>query len=172
MYDALNKGARIAEGELVGQVNTDDWYENDAVEKMAELYEKENYDVAWGSLNIHNASGVAIKRAKIGKMWTTNGWCHPAMFSKREILLRFPYACENMYDDFDYVTKVHQNKCKIKTYEGIVSNFSFGGMSTQKSIKSTLKRIEYRWQVYKKNGMSIFYLPYCIFIELVKFVMS
>ena len=34
MYDALNNGARIATGELVGQINADDWYESDAVEKM------------------------------------------------------------------------------------------------------------------------------------------
>ena len=34
MYDALNKGAGMASGEIVGQVNADDWYEPDAVEKM------------------------------------------------------------------------------------------------------------------------------------------
>ena len=34
MYDALNKGARMAHGVLVGQINTDDWYEPDAVETM------------------------------------------------------------------------------------------------------------------------------------------
>ena len=34
MYDGLNKGARMAHGELVGQINADDWYELDAVETM------------------------------------------------------------------------------------------------------------------------------------------
>ena len=38
MYDALNKGTRAAHGELVGQINSDDWYEPDAVETMVNLY--------------------------------------------------------------------------------------------------------------------------------------
>ena len=44
MYDALNKGANFAHGELVGQINSDDWYELDAVETMVSLYEKEHYE--------------------------------------------------------------------------------------------------------------------------------
>ena len=42
----------MAHGELVGQINADDWYEPDAVATMIGLYEKEKYDVAWGSIQI------------------------------------------------------------------------------------------------------------------------
>ena len=49
MYDGLNKGTKMAHGEFVGQINTDDWYEPDAVETMVRLYKKERYDVAWGA---------------------------------------------------------------------------------------------------------------------------
>ena len=103
MYDGLNKGARMAHGELVGQINADDWYEPDAVEVMVDLYNKEKYDAAWGSIRIKKKSGDMIKHAHIGKLWTTSGWCHPGMFSRRETLLRFPYVLETMYDDFDYI---------------------------------------------------------------------
>ena len=135
MYDALNKGAAMATGELVGQINADDWYEPDAVEKMVEFYKKENYDVAWGNLNVIKPSGNMVKRAKIGKLWTTTGWCHPAMFSKREILLEYPYPLETMYDDFDYITNVYKSKKKVMTIDEPISNFTFGGMSTQKSLQ-------------------------------------
>ena len=33
MYDALNKGAQRANGDIVGQINADDWYESDALER-------------------------------------------------------------------------------------------------------------------------------------------
>ena len=56
MYDALNKGAKIAQGKLVGQINADDWYELDAVETMVRLYEREKYDAAWGSIRIRMAT--------------------------------------------------------------------------------------------------------------------
>ena len=108
MYDGLNKGAQLAHGELVGQINADDWYEPDAVETMVRLFEKERYDAAWGSICIKKKTGDMIKHAHIGKLWTTSGWCHPGMFSRREILLEFPYVLESMYDDFDYITAVHQ----------------------------------------------------------------
>lgn len=159
MYDGLNKGARMANGELVGQINADDWYEPDAVETMVGLYEKEKYDAAWGSIRIKKKSGDMIKHAKTGKLWTTTHWCHPGMFSKRETLLEFPYALETMYDDFDYITAVHQSGKKIVTTDHVISNFTFGegGQSTKKSLKEAKRRVDITYSIYKKHGMSKFY---------------
>ena len=172
MYDALNKGARMAHGELVGQINADDWYESDAVEKMVCFYEKEQYDVAWGNLKVNKPSGEMIKKAKIGKLWTTSGWCHPAMFSRREILLEFPYACENMYDDFEYITRVHMANKKICTLDEIISNFNFGGMSTKKSLKQTMKRVKMSYGIYRKHGMSRFYWFHRFATEMGKYILG
>ena len=107
VYDALNKGARMAGGVIVGQINADDWYEPDAVRTMAELYEREHYDLAWGSLNVITGSGNLIKHAKRGLFWSTSHWCHPAAFAKREILLEYPYPLINSHDDFDFATHLY-----------------------------------------------------------------
>lgn len=172
MYDALNKGARLAHGILVGQTNADDWYELDAVEKMEALFEKEEYDVAWGSIRIKKPSGDMIKHARIGKLWTTNGWCHPAMFSKREILLEYPYACESMYDDFDFITAVKQAERKITTIDDVIANFSFGGMSTQKNLKEVKKRVDILYNIYRKYGMNRLYYFHRWFMELAKYILG
>ncbi|MBR5316976.1 MAG: glycosyltransferase [Lachnospiraceae bacterium] len=172
MYDALNKGARLAYGEIVGQINADDWYEIDAVEKMATFYEKEHYNVAWGNLNVHKPSGDMIKRAKIGRLWTTSGWCHPAMFSQKDVLLEFPYACENMYDDFEFVTRVYLAKKKICTLDEVISNFNFGGMSTKKNFKDAMRRVELSYGIYKKHGMSRFYWFHRFAMEMAKYILG
>lgn len=174
MYDGLNKGARMAHGELVGQINADDWYEPDAVETMVKLYSKEHYDAAWGSIRIKKKNGDMIKHAKIGKLWTTSGWCHPGMFSRREILLEFPYALESMYDDFDYITAVHQAGKKIVTIDKIVSNFAFGegGQSTKKSLKEVKRRVGVTYGIYKKYGMSKGYWLYRWVYEMVKYLVG
>lgn len=172
MYDALNKGAKMATGEIVGQINADDWYETDAVEKMVAFYEKENYDVAWGNIKIYKTTGEIIKYAKIGKIWTTTGWCHPAMFSKRTVLLEFPYALDNMYDDFEYITRVYLAKKKICTLNELISDFNFGGMSTKKNLKEALRRIELSYGIYKKHGMSCFYWFHRFFVEMAKYILS
>ena len=174
MYDALNKGARIANGDLVGQINADDWYEPDAVETMVKLYEQEHYDAAWGSIRIKKKTGDMIKHAKTGRLWTTTHWCHPGMFSKRETLLTFPYALESMYDDFDYITAVHKAGKKIVTTDHIISNFSFGegGQSTKKSLKEVRRRVNITYGIYKKYGMSKLYWFHRWIVEGAKYILS
>ncbi len=172
MYDALNKGARLAQGELVGQINADDWYEPDAVETMVSLYEKEHYDAAWGSIRIKKPTGDMIKHARIGKLWTTTGWCHPGMFSRRETLLEFPYPLESMYDDFDYITAVYRAGKKVITLDQVISNFSFGGMSTQKSLKEVKRRVGFTYNIYRKYGMSRLYWFHRWAMELAKYILG
>lgn len=172
MYDALNKGAVLAHGKLVGQINADDFYEPDAVATMVKLYKKTHYDVAWGSIRVYKPTGCMIKHAKIGALWTTSGWCHPGMFSKREILLEFPYACKSMYDDFDFITTVWQAKKKIRTIDKVVSNFSFGGMSTKKEWKEVKKRVDLLTGIYRKHGMSKWYYFQRWGVELAKYLMG
>jgi len=174
MYDALNKGARLAHGELVGQINSDDWYEPDAVQTMVELYIKEHYDAAWGSIYIRKKTGDMIKRAKIGKLWTTTHWCHPAAFSRRETLLEFPYALESMADDFDYITTVRQAGKKIVTTKKVISNFTFGegGQSTKKSWKEARRRVKNTYGIYRKHGMSRFYWLHRWMLELAKYILG
>lgn len=172
MYDALNKGARLASGVLVGQTNADDFYELDAVETMVNLYKDKQYDVAWGSINVIKPSGNTVKHAKIGSIWTTSGWCHPAMFSKREILLETPYICESMYDDFDFITSVYKKGKKIITTDKVISNFSFGGMSTKKDLGEVKKRVDILYKVYRRHGMSRLYYLQRWVVELAKYILG
>ncbi len=58
MYDALNKGAKMAHGELIGQINADDWYEPGAVAAMTKAYLDTHYDLAWGNINVYKPSGL------------------------------------------------------------------------------------------------------------------
>ena len=65
MYDAINKGIRRANGVLIGNINSDDWYEPDAVERIVEKYLETQFDFLYGDLNIVLAGGRRkIKRAK------------------------------------------------------------------------------------------------------------
>lgn len=172
MYDALNKGAKLSSGVIVGQINSDDWYEPKAVSIMMNLFLKQHYDVAWGNIRVIKPTGNIIKRAHIGKLWTTSGWCHPAMFSTRKTLISFPYACESMYDDFDYITAVKLSEKKIITIDRLISNFSFGGMSTKKSIKEVKRRVDVLYKVYRKHGLSRMYYFHRWVIELLKYALG
>ena len=172
MYDALNKGIAAANGVIIGSINADDWYEPDAVKTMADLYQKEKYDAAWGSIRIKKPTGDIIKHAKIGRFWTTTGWCHPAMFATKKVLTEFPYVCRNMYDDFNFITTAHCAGKKIVTIDKVISNFSFGGMSTKKSLKEVWYRASIKYDIYREHGMSRLYWPHCISMELAKYILG
>mgnify|MGYP003430362322 CR=1 FL=1 len=172
MYDALNKGISMASGELIGNINADDWYEPIAVEKMVELYKKENYDLAWADLRIIKPSGNMIKKARVGKLWTTAGFCHPTMFSKREVLLEIPYACKQMDDDFEMVLRANKAGKKIVTLNEVLANYRFGGMSTKKSIKDSFKRVKLKYTTYRNHGYSPIYWFYCVAIEAAKYILG
>lgn len=169
MYDALNKGARLAQGVIVGQINADDYYEPDAVQTMAELYEREKFDLAWGSVRVIKRTGNMIKHARRGLLWTTSHWCHPAAFARKEILLEYPYPLENSHDDFEFATHVYLDGKKILPIDKVISNFTFGGMTTQKSFKDVKKRIDEIYGIYKKYGMSKFYYLHRLVFETVKY---
>ena len=172
MYDALNKGVRAANGVIIGSINTDDYYESTAVETMAAFYQQTQYDVAWGDIIIHTASKDIRKKARVGKLWTSIGFCHPSMFATREILLQYPYACINMYDDFDFATRVHLAGKKICTTNALVSHFNFGGMSTTKSLKRMWQRVQIKYGIYKRHHMSPLYWFYCVAMEFVKYLFA
>ena len=173
MYDALNKGAKLSHGAIVGQINADDFYEPDAVAFMANLFEKENFDLAWGSLRVLTQNGERIKHARTPKnkfFWTTLHWCHPASFSRREILLEYPYPLINSHDDFDYATHVYLDGKKIVTAEKIISNFTLGGMSTQPTIKDAKKRLDDIYGIYKRYNLGKSHYIRRVLFEAVKYL--
>ena len=172
MYDALNKGAGLAHGVIVGQINADDWYEPDAVGTMAELYGRENYDLAWGSLNVITGKGHYIKHARRGLFWSTSHWCHPAAFAKREVLLQYPYPLINSHDDFDFATHLYVDGKKLVPVDKVISNFTFGGMSTKKSLSEAKKRLDEIYGIHRKYGMSRLYYVYRLMFEAVKYILT
>ena len=173
MYDAINQAVSLSHGLIVGNINSDDYYEPNAVERMARLFERTNFDVAWGNITVKTPHATFVKKARVGKLlWTTTGFCHPAMFAKRAVLLEHPYARESMADDFEFATWAHMNGKKIVTVDELISVFEFGGMSTKKSIRDVKKRIDIVYNIYKKYGMSRFYWLQRMMYESIKYVLS
>lgn len=48
IYDAMNKGILRASGELIGIVNSDDFYELDAIENIIDEYDNSKYQILYG----------------------------------------------------------------------------------------------------------------------------
>ena len=59
IYDAMNKGIRMATGDIVGIINSDDWYEPDALETVARTYsEMQNCFVSMTKMWLSNSAAA------------------------------------------------------------------------------------------------------------------
>lgn len=172
MYDAINKAVSLAKGEIIGNVNSDDFYEPCAVQTVVEEYLKEPYDMIYGDLRIIKPSGNTVKKARLKKFASTRYWNHPTTFITKQTYEKEKYRCKTMYDDCDLMLRLRKNGYRVRVVNRILSNFTFGGMSTRKTWKETVRRIKIRCRVYKDNGYGLpYYIDSCI-MEIAKFILG
>lgn len=97
IYDAMNKGIKIAIGEVVGLLNSDDIYaDNFVIEDIVEFITKKNVDSCYGNLTYVDRKNTnkIIRFWKAGKFIKSKfkiGWMppHPTFFVKNQIYERY-----------------------------------------------------------------------------------
>lgn len=173
IYDAMNKGIAMATGEMIGMINSDDWYENITLQTVAETYEKEQFDMMFAEMNlIRDGKPPIRKRSRLRKFITSRDWNHPTMFVKKEVYNKMQYNNDNLYADFDMMMKIRKQGYKVVVVNEVLANFAVGGVSNEKKLSSLIKRIKYRYEAYRCNGYSRFYMLECIFIEVAKVIVA
>ena len=174
IYDAMNKGIRMASGDLIGLINSDDWYEPEAVETAAETYEKTPYDMMYADLRmIRDGKEYGIKRARLRRHYiTTRDWNHPTTFITKEMYRIYQYPCESVYDDLDVFLKMHRDKRKIVIVSRILANYRLGGASNKKSWSQAVERMKWKYRLYRRNGFSRWYIVEAFVMETAKFILS
>jgi glycosyltransferase involved in cell wall biosynthesis len=99
VYDAMNKGIRRSRGQLIGILNSDDWYAPDAVHTAVEAWrERPDAGIIHGRMAIHEADEQLV-RVVGHRNWPlirllATPFKHPATF-----VTRATYDEIGMYDD-------------------------------------------------------------------------
>lgn len=172
IYNAMNKGIGYATGKVVGMINSDDWYETDALEKVADCYEKTKFDIMYADLNIIRNNKKMVKRSRLRKFITSRDWNHPTTFITKELYREYQYREKNLYDDFELVIRIRKAGKKVIVLNEVLANFRFGGVSNEKNLKKAIIRLRARYDYYRSNGLSRWYIFECVAMELVKLVMA
>lgn len=170
IYDAMNKGVSLATGEIIGLINSGDWYEPEAVSCMVDCYNRDRFDMFYADLRIWRGDKPMIKKARQRKIVTTRDWNHPTTFITKLTYRDFQYACKGIYDDWDLVLRIRRSGRKIVICDKILANFCFGGISNKKSLKAAGMRIKEKYRIYRDNDYSRLYLMECILMETVKYL--
>lgn len=145
IYDAMNKGIKMANGEYVAFLNSDDYYhKNNGIEASIEALKKSGADFSYAPVIIINEDGSEFganhyqSRPKISNVFFVMPFCHQTMFTKKSVMF-----AEGMFDtnfknasDYDFLLRL----C-LKRYESVFVDFAFvtyrlGGLSDSNQEQS------------------------------------
>ena len=110
IYDAMNKGIIAATGDIIGILNSDDFYPNNFIlSNVAKSFYQEQCDAVYGDLvYVHMQDTSRIVRYWQAGTYTTaklkNGWMlpHPTFFVKSSIYNRFGLYSTELKQAADY----------------------------------------------------------------------
>lgn len=184
MYDGINKGIRMATGDVVGIINSDDFYHRtDIFNLIAESFEK-NPDVQaiYGDVRFVNPTNlektVRYYSSKSFKPWKFRwGWmpAHPTFFTYRGNFEKYGYY---QYDyhiaaDYELLTRfLYTNKVPSLYIPVDFMKMRIGGRSTN-GLKANLLLNKEIVRACKENGiwtcLPMLFLKYFVKVfELVK----
>mgnify|MGYP006076921201 CR=1 FL=1 len=173
LYDAMNKGISKAKGLLVGMINSDDWYEDNAVELIADAYQKhsekrifhgDRFDVLEnGSKSVRKFHPSKFKFLYYGMTYN-----HPSMFIHRDIYKKCFYNINlRALSDYEFVLKQFlKNKNSFHYVPVAYVNYRLDGISASETLMSGLKQGIYVRKTIKMNKSEIiisFVIGYCIY---------
>ena len=174
IYDAMNKGIRLATGDVIGILNTGDWYEPDTFQTVRKTFAEKNCDLMFGDIRIHKQDGSSfVKKARQRRFQTSRDWNHPTMFVRAELYREHPFLNKGIHDDYGFYLHMRKLPVKIVTVNEVLANFKMGGASNRKNARAALRRIHDRYcYCYRINGYSRWYLLECVAIEAAKFILG
>lgn len=164
LYDAMNKGFRMATGDVIGIINSDDLLaEPDAVEKAMRCFD-ENPDVDAVYANLYYVA--QNDTSKIVRHWISGkqrpfryGWhpAHPTFYVKREVYqqyglfdLEFKFAA-----DFELMLRlIEKEHIKLFYLPEPLVRMRLGG-TTSKNLTNIKKGNIECIKAFRKNGLKV-----------------
>jgi len=140
IYDAINKGIQLASGELVGVLNSDDFYVNSSViEEVVKTLQQQNADCVYGDLQyVDRQNTDLIKRNWVSGKYEQGlfykGWMppHPTFFIKNECYKKYGYFNLKLKSAADYelmLRMLHVHQIKAAYLPKVLVKMRVGGKS-------------------------------------------
>ena len=163
IYDGMNKGLKLATGDIIGILNSDDIYEDASViSDMVKLFESSHCKAAYADLVYVDR----IDTSKVTRYWKSGaykagafrkGWMppHPTFFVRKSVYDQFGYFNLSLKSAADYeimLRFIHKHQIRLGYLPQIITKMRVGGQSNI-SIKNRIRaNIEDRkaWEI---NGL-------------------
>lgn len=163
MYEAINKGIRVATGDVIGLLHSDDFfYDNGVVSRIVERMRITRADFLYGDgLFVSPDNTDKVVRNWIGgsyRLWKVrHGWLplHPTCYIRREVVNRLGLYNESykIAADSDLLLRYLITGGLTTTYLGeYIVKMRMGGLSTDSAKRKKMWDEDIR--VYASHGMA------------------
>lgn len=163
IYDAMNKGIQMATGDIVGILNSDDYFtSNDIIEQLASAFHNESIDAVYGDIHfIRDGQPDKCIRyyssKKFSPIWLRFGFmpAHPSFYCRREIfekagLYKTDYQIGSDYEMMVRLFMKHHIKARYLPIDFVTMRT--GGTSTR-NVRSRLQLIKDDVRGCRENGI-------------------
>lgn len=164
IYDAMNKGIKMATGDIVGILNSDDFYENDNVLKtVSEAFNEQKVDAVYGDISYFSTDINKVSRywraGEYDENKLNDGWImpHPSLFLRKSVYEKCGYFNLDFKIAADYefmlrILKIH--KVNIKYIPRVFVRMYSGGNSGS-SLKQRIKGWQELRNSWKINHLKV-----------------
>lgn len=160
IYDAMNKGINIASGEIIGIINSDDWYEMNSIEIVVNEYIKNGEGIYYGiERKLINSKEFLLERGNI-EFIDIKMIPHSTCFVSKSIYTNYGTFDEKYrYSaDYDLIIRMKNKRVAFFKIDKIISNFSIGGASSSPRASIESIKIKYKYGFIKRKQYYYQYL--------------
>ncbi len=174
LYDAINKGIKMATGDVVGIINSDDYFHRDDVfSTIAKAFEEDNsLGVTFGNERIIKPDNPDVNY-RYEAPWYFRSWMfrigleppHPSFYAKKELFEKYGYYKMGYVISADYDLMMRfllVHKVKYKYLNHTILTFRASGISTDSNNRLMMNKEQVR--ACKENGiwtcLPMIYLKY------------
>ena len=162
MYEAINKGIRVATGEIIGLLHSDDFfYDNGVIGRIVERMKQTHADFLYGDgLFVNPDNTDKVVRNWIGggyRLWKVrHGWLplHPTCYIRRDVMMRLGLYNESykIAADSDLLVRYLLTGGLTVTYlNEYIVRMRMGGLSTDSAKRKKMWEEDIR--VYVSHGL-------------------
>lgn len=172
LYDAMNKGISYAKGEIIGMINSDDWYEPNAVELIVKSFiENPTKRIFHGNrFDILEDGTKKIKKfhpSRFKFIYYCMTYNHPSMFVHHEI---YRFEKYNIFlqalSDYEFVLKQYLREPENFIYiPQTFVNYRLDGISAKMNVFSAL---EEGFKARKSAGLNFFQNSFSASLRLLR----
>ena len=164
LYDAMNKGICMATGDIVGILNSDDYFtSNDVIQRIVEAFEQNSkLDAVYGDVHFVNPNNLDIcVRYYSSKVFKRNlmrlGFmpAHPSFYIRKECFNKYGlYKTDyKVAADFEFLLRViYKEKINIQYLPLDMVTMRTGGASTS-GIESHKRIMKEHLRAFRENGL-------------------